>query len=443
MPRDSDGQSKRVNRRKFLMYGGAASASLMAGCFGSNDGDDSGTTVGTTSKQQTIRVIRPGTPSKVKTFMEPAIKEFENENPNINVEPVYQGWSGYLTKFYNWIAAGEQPHVVMLNDYLQSEMLAKNVPLQRNDIEDRLNDEIPKQNIAYDKVAINGGKHYVVPACVGSFIYYYRKDNFKAAGLDAENPPLDTYDDLFSKVLPALKENTDVAPMGVPVGNPADPVTSFWSQFYGGWTGNKTWLKSDGGETLWTSSASVDATKQWKKTKNYAAEGALSSGRGEFRPVIIEGNISMHFDGPWAIPQMNDAFGKDRSESPMGFSVIPKGPAERGSNVGMDGWAVLRDENIDAAFKLVNKLASKDVQTNHDRNYGCVPARKDEAETVEFFQNEPWPTLVDAIEDGIRRLYHTNTNQVKNMMMKRLQAYWADQTSAKSALETTAQAASQ
>lgn len=449
MSRDNTGQVSRVNRRKFLKYGGVASAGLMAGCSG--DGDDGGggdgetTATGTTTgtpgtEKKTIRVIRPGSPEKVKQFMEPAIEEFESENPDITVEPVYQGWSGYFNKFYNWISAGEQPHVVMLNDYLQPEMLAKNVPIQRNDIEDRLSDDIPEQNVAYDTAAINDGEHYVVPACVGSFIYYYRKDNFEAAGLDPESPPLETYDDLFSEVLPALKENTDAAPMGAPVSN-VGATTSFWSQFYGGWTGNKSWLDSVGGEPLWTSSEAIEGTKQWKKTKDFAADGALSTGRGDFRPVIIEGDISMHFDGPWIIPQMNDAFGEDMSDSPIGFSVIPEGPAGRGSNVGMDGWAVMRDDNVDASFKFVNKLASKQVQASHDQGYGCVPARRDEAEDVEFFQNEPWPTLFEAVEDGVRRLYHENAGEVTDTMMRQLQSYWAGQKSAEEALQTTADAA--
>jgi ABC-type glycerol-3-phosphate transport system substrate-binding protein len=391
----------------------------------------------------TIRVIRPGTPEQVKTFMEPAIEEFENENPNINVEPIYQGWSGYFNRLNNWIASGDQPHVVMLNDYLQPQMLDQGVPLQRADIEDRLNDDVAEQNVAYDTVAINDGEHYVVPACVGSFIYYYRKDNFEEAGLDPEDPPLDTYDDLFSTALPTLQENTDAAPIGVPLGGTTGAVNSFWSQFYAAWTGNDSWLDSVNGDPQWTSDAAIEGTTQYKETKAFAADGATSSGRGAFRPVHIAGDVSLHFDGPWVIPSMTEEFGEDLSDSPIGFSVLPEGPAGRGSNVGMDGWAVMRDENVDEAFKLVNKLASKDVQAMHDQNYGCVPARQDEADEVDFFQNEPWPTLFNAVDDGIRRLYHTNASEVNNTMMEQLQSYWVGNTSAQAAMETASQQARQ
>jgi ABC-type glycerol-3-phosphate transport system substrate-binding protein len=79
----------------------------------------------------------------------------------------------------------------------------------------------------------------------------------------------------------------------------------------------------------------------------------------------------------------------------------------------------------------------------HDKNYGCVPAREDEAETVEFFQNEPWPTLFDAVDDGIRRLYHPNAGEVNNTMMEQLQSYWVGNKSASEALDTVAQQAQQ
>ncbi len=127
--------------------------------------------------------------TKIKT-VDQVIKEFERQNPDIEVEHVNFPYENYNQKVAASVPAGIGPDVVNLfygwiPKYVTSGYLQ---PLPE--------DEFSKEYFAENFFPFVGpgvefeGKSYALPIAVRSLSLIWNKDLFKAAGLDPEAPPL-------------------------------------------------------------------------------------------------------------------------------------------------------------------------------------------------------------------------------------------------------------
>ena len=66
----------------------------------------------TADEPVTITILRPGDEEKVKSFLEPAVQQFEAENPNITVEIMYESWAGWIQTYPTYFEADTQPDVI-------------------------------------------------------------------------------------------------------------------------------------------------------------------------------------------------------------------------------------------------------------------------------------------------------------------------------------------
>jgi len=336
----------------------------------------------------TVRIFRPGTVEKVRKWMEDAVKEFEKKYPNINVEPVYCGWGEYSTKIRSLVASGQAPDVAMIwigDVYYYADQDAL-IPLDQYFDVEELKKSYPTLNACFWK-----GTLYGIPASVGNFVFFYHKKVFEKAGLDPEKPPR-TWDEMVDYAR-QIQENTDSYGIGIPGDaiTAKDVFTIHWYTLtkvkpeYDPETKTVYWDSSEGRKVL---KFLYDLVNTWKVTQ----PDPLSYSRFDLRPLFRDGKIAMHFDGPWILPMLKEAFDfSDPEKCPIGITRIPsvdeKSYPYSASQSGCDQWVIFKQtKDLDAALELLKFVTSPEWQYKHDVIYGQIPARVEEYEEQEFKQ---------------------------------------------------------
>jgi len=347
-----------TSRRTYLKTVAAGSAVGLAGCSGPLSG-------GGTSQ---ISLMRPGSPDRVREYLDPAVEEFREENDDIEVEIIDQGWGGWQDRLFNMLSQGEQPHVQLLPDYYQNIILDRRTLVS---LGDKLDGEIIDQNMWWDKPPVSG-THYVLPAGVsGTNIMYYNKDIMEEAGLDPSSPPA-TFEEFFTQAQ-QIDENTDKPGMGQYARQFLTTVTS-WSIFLGGWV-EDIFLDEPNGEVTFDTPEGVTATEEWVKTKEVAQPNPVSTSRGSVRESFAAGDLGFVFDLVFMYPLLRENYDLTSDDHPIGFAKIPEGPAGRNQFGAFDGWAITREENTEASTRLINHLAQKEWQIEHSKAFGGLPVR--------------------------------------------------------------------
>lgn len=89
----------------------AMACSLLIGCSSSDDGGSDESSGGSDGKTK-ITVVRPGDQDKVAAFLEPAVEQFMEDNPDIEVEIKYESWAGWIQTYPTYFEADTQPDVI-------------------------------------------------------------------------------------------------------------------------------------------------------------------------------------------------------------------------------------------------------------------------------------------------------------------------------------------
>jgi len=403
---------RKVSRRKYIAVAGAAVAAAAIGgaaYYLSQPGPPTPTSTPTPTPTPTatptatpvaakIQFFRPGTPEKVKSYVEPMIEEFQQMNPNISVEPIYVGWEEYNTKIETMVASGQAPDCGMINimDVYRYAAYEALVPLD---------DVVPAEQIKqYGESLLDGckweGQLYGLPYACGNFVLVWNKDVFEQAGLDPQTPPK-TWDEVieFSK---QIKTNAGVPGLGV-VGTADSSTTNFYQILYHTWSG-KPMYDEVAKEPLFTGEEGLEALQFYYDlvhTHQITVDDPLSHSRFDYRPLLRDARIGMTLDGPWPLPIWKEATDFSSPEtSRIGLAKLPEGPISGYSSgpSGNDQLVVFSQTKFrDAAVKMILFASSLKWQKENDILYGYVPARLDEAE-LEEFQKWYWQPFVEGLK---------------------------------------------
>lgn len=161
------------------------------------------------------------------------------------------------------------------------------------------------------------GDLYQVPWKANPFMLYYNKDVFTAAGLDAENPQLATYDDVLAAAK-AIK-STDAAdfvlypPASSDYTNPLFDFYPFYLANSGG-----TQLVADG-EATFTSDAGMQTLEFWKTlyAEGYSSAEAYSG--DAWAGPFADGVAALGIAGPW---------GAGAFDGKVNYGIVPLPTAE-------------------------------------------------------------------------------------------------------------------
>lgn len=161
------------------------------------------------------------------------------------------------------------------------------------------------------------GDLYQVPWKANPFMLYYNKEAFTAAGLDAENPELATYDD----VLAAAKAIKDAGAADFALYPPASgDYTNALFDFYPFFLANSggTQLVSDG-KAAFTSDEGMETLEFWKTlyAEGYSSAEAYSG--DAWAGPFADGVAAMGIAGPW---------GAAAFDGKVDYGIVPLPTAE-------------------------------------------------------------------------------------------------------------------
>lgn len=337
-------------------------------------------------EQVTITVLRPGDQDKVASFLEPAIAAFEAENPNIHVEPMYESWAGWIQTYPTYFEAGTQPDVIFWWDNKLFDSSAHDSLIDLSPyFSDEFINSVPQG--VWDLVDCGMDGLYYVPSSVDTFVLYYNKDLFTAAGLDPNSPPT-TWDELLAAAK-AIKENTGKPGLGVPAINGAEVLEEFVGCFINQATDAP--ILDDKSMPLFNTDAGMEALKFLEQLWPYVQESPTEYGRGELRPLMRDGEVGMLIEGPWAISTMIAGYGEDfTNDGPVGIAELPVGPnGKKITWAGTNGWIATQEATAEASAKFIQYLMSDEVLKAHHLAYGSGPLLASELEDPAF-QYDYW-----------------------------------------------------
>lgn len=345
------------------------------------------------SEKIRVTILRPGDETKVRNFMEPAIEQFEKENPDIDVEIIYNSWGGWISTYPSQFQANAQPDVIywwdkaMLDTYANGKIL----PIERY-VDNSVWEDIPLSVL--DMVKIDGTLYHV-PVDMYGQILYYRKDIFEQAGLDPNSPPR-TWDDLLN-YCKQIAEKTEVYPLVVPGKAGIESCHEFIAQFISQSTGEP--LLDENNQITFNNEKGLEALRFVTKLVEFCDPSITEYARGDMRQLFKTGSVAMVLgDGVWAIPEYQATFGVDLDKTECGIALPPITDTGAYNWCGLDGWAIAQEKNAEAAGRLISFLCKPEIQYQHHSIFGGMPYTEYET-TQEATSYSFWNTFKKSISE--------------------------------------------
>ena len=316
------------------------------------------------------------------------VEDFHQQNPNIQVEAVFQPYADIMTLYQTSIAAGENPDIAALDLILVPQVVATGAvaPLDEfiaSDPSTNIDDFYPRLS-NYD---IINGQRYALPVSTNNMQVIWNKDLFAAAALDPETPPK-TWDEMRS--------------MAIECADPENGVVGF--EFYTQPTGEgitwqfQVWLWAAGGEFLNDDhSAAAFNTPEGLTALTFVSDMLQNNG-SQPGPWGLFGDqkACMQLDGSWLFGYRKDA--------PFDWDIALVPAPEGGttaSNVGGEHIFMFDNtEDKQTAWQFIQYMTSPAVQLQWDQATGFLPVRESVAENPEYIQwiNETEPRMLPFVE---------------------------------------------
>ncbi|WP_350347787.1 sugar ABC transporter substrate-binding protein [Agromyces sp. G08B096] len=256
---------------------------------------------------------------------EELIAAFEEEHPNITIEPQYTDWAGYWDKLSTSVAAGDIPDLIQMDEKQLSTYAANGVLMDLGELGGSLpTDDFPEAVLGTGAL---DGTQYGIPVGINSYTIIANEDLLTQYGVELPDDETWTWDDFI-----ATAEEVAAASGGAVVG------TQSWGFEDGGLN---NWLRQHG-ESLFSAdeaevAASEDALASWWQLLLDATEAGATPDPA----ATIEresGGLAESFTatnqsafGPWwsnQVQALRDASGQDL----VALRVPATDDAE-------DGWA--------------------------------------------------------------------------------------------------------
>lgn len=331
----------------------------------------------------------------IETF----VAEFEELNPNVDIEAVFCGnYGDTLTKLTLALESGDAPQLVILDQRLLT-LLSMDAVVCLDDYimadggDELLNDFYP----GYLLSGQYNGSQYALPFQRSVLAMYYNKDHFREAGLDPEDPP-QTWDELLEMgaKLTARNEDGTVAHWGVMISN-----SSGWAQqsmCISASPDNSSIFNTNGTEVYFDTDA---VKKALQFTLDLAEAGASPEGviSEDIMPAtFIEGAVSMIAVSSGNLTNINNSVDFD-----YGVCLMPACATEHGASIGGGGdlYMIKSDnttqEQYDAAWKFIRYFTDPENQARWSVATGYIAARISALETESmkvYFETIPQASVM-------------------------------------------------
>ncbi len=409
-------EEQSIDRRQMMQILGAGGAIAIAGCMGGENGDDSGD----------IQLLTMGVGDNIEQFFEESTSAFEEEY-DVELEFTSVTWDNAQQTVNNRVDGDEAPDVARWPARWIPQLVGKDALEPLDDL---------MQGEFYDKFyegMAEGcryqGSYYGVPWAASNKCFYYNKDVFEAAGLDPENPELDTWDDMLAAAQ-QIRDNTDTPALGLAG---ADAIETGSQYYHYHWSYGAD-LVDDEGQPVVNSSEGIDALQFYTDLHlehQVTQSSPLSSTRQDIRQLFENGELGMVIAHVYAGLNIQDS----DSDFDFGIVQVPAGPADRYSLNTIDSLTVFSQTEVkDLAYDLIKFYYDEERRFQYSSQKGFMPVMKSVGERDHFTDSEVWGPFIEAGQYARARPKLSNFNQFNNRMVQAIQEALGDQKSPEDAL---------
>lgn len=428
-PADS---STNLSRRDLVRtLGGAGGAVIIAGCNGGDGGDGGGGDGGggdggDGESKGTIQFLTMGVGDNIQTFFEENNAAFEEET-GYTIDFTSITWDNAQSTLLTRVKGNKAPDT--------SRLPSRWIPQFTNlDSLDPLDDLMQGEFLEkfYPKVAETtkvNGKYYGVPWAYSNKALYYNKDVFEEAGLDPENPSLNTWDEMLSAAQ-QIKENASTPAYGLPA---ADRLTTVSQYLPYHWSYGADIVDDEGRPAVNTDAGiqALDFYSSLATEHGVTQSSPLSSTRHDVRSLFENGDVGMHIGHVYVgLNIQNNDTGTN-----YGIVQMPKGPEGRYCLATTDSMVVYSSSDVkDGVMELLRFYYETERRFQYSKQKGFMPVVKGVGER-EYFADDPlWSKFVEASQYARSRPKLTNLNEVTNVMVTAVQQAVSGSQSAEKAL---------
>jgi ABC-type glycerol-3-phosphate transport system substrate-binding protein len=438
----SDGSTDITRRDLVRAFGGAGGAVLIAGCAGGGGGG--GTDAGGSSGEEsgggsssdegsgasgggTIQFLTMGVGDNIRSFFEEHNAAFEEETGH-RIEFTSITWDNAQSTLLTRVRGNQAPDT--------SRMPSRWIPQFTNlDSLDPMDDLMQGEFLQkfYPKVADTtkvNGSYYGIPWAYSNKALYYNKDVFEEAGLDPEDPPLGTWDEMLSSAQ-QITENASTPAYGLPA---ADRLTtvSQWLPYH--WSYGADIVNDDGVPAVNTD-AGVEALEFYAAlaTEHGVTQSSpLSSTRHDVRSLFEQGDVGMH------IGHVYVGLNIENNETGTNYGIVqmPEGPEGRYCLATTDSMVMYSDsENKEGVKQLLEYYYDTERRFQYSKQKGFMPVVEDVGERDYFSEDPLWSKFVEASQYARSRPKLANLNEVTNRLVTAIQETVSDRKDAQQALD--------
>ncbi|MFC8684703.1 ABC transporter substrate-binding protein [Brevibacillus porteri] len=410
------------------------SMSLITGCSSGNSSSTNNATQGANSSDKTelsfyYPVAVGGPLTKIVDGM---AEEFNKENPDITVKPVYTGsYQDTTTKVQAAVQGKTPPDVaVMLSTELHT-MMDMDAILPLDDFiakdggSEYVNDFFPGF-LANSQV---DGKTYSIPFQRSTIVLYYNKDAFKEVGLDPEKPPT-SWDELVQYAAKLKKDGR----YGVEI--PSSSFTYWMFQALALQNG-KNLMSEDGKKVFLDTPENVEALQFWVDLSK--KHQVMPEGVNEWATVpsdFLEGKTAMMFHTTGNLTNV-----KKSAKFDFGVAFLPA-KKNYGSPTGGGNFYMFKgtdEKKQEAAWKFIRFMTEPKRAAQWSVDTGYVATRKSayEEETMkQYVKDFPAAAVArDQLEYGHAELSTHNNGKVTKLLNDTLQSVITGQSEPAEALK--------
>ncbi len=368
-----------MNRARITRVGAVAAAAALAvgGLTACQTGGDTGG-----DGKVTITWWHNATSDPQKSLWEDVAKEFETAHPGVKVEVTgYQNEDLQRTLIPNALQSGDAPDLFMV--WPGGEVRSQVEAGYLMDLTDVMSDVLPEYGGTVKPWQVDG-KQYAIPYTFGIEGFWYNKDLFTKAGIDAPPTTLPELEAANTKLRAA-----GITPIAVGAGD-LWPAGHWWYQFALAACSTETLQKAipahDFSDPCWVKAGEL--LKAFVATNPFQ-DGFLATsgqqGADSSAGLVANGNAAMELMGHWNAGQIGSLTPDGQVPDWLGWFPMVSVPGAAGDPTitmgGGDAFGISKNAPKETV-ELLKYIASADVQKRFAATGAGIPANSGAADAV-------------------------------------------------------------
>lgn len=426
-----------IDRRRMLEALGAGSIVAVSGCLGSSGGGNGSGGNGSNSSGGSggneLQFLTMGVGDNIKKFFQKNNSKFEKKT-NSTLEFTSVTWNNAQTTVNNRVDGNKAPDVARWPARWIPQMVGKDALMPLDDL--MKGDFLNKFPEGIAKGVRYQDHYYGVPWASSNKCLYYNKDIFKKAGLDPENPQLDSWQDLLSAAK-AIKNSDKVSKPALGLAG-ADAIETGSQYYHYHWSYGAD-LVNDKNQPVVNTPAAVDALSFYSGLANkhgVTQSSPLSSTRQDIRQLFESGELGMVIAHVYTGINISQAKKKGKTDFNYGIVQVPKGPEGRYSLNTIDTLAVFNQtKNKKLAYDLIKFYLEEKRHFQYSKQKGFLPVTKAVSGRDYFTESKNWSPFVKATKYARARPKLKQFSQFNSRMVQAIQEAVGDQKEPKQALD--------